>query len=91
MLVEIPQDPDRDSDNVEERGSTHINQWDSPMGPLTYFNDGRSEWFFASEILANSGFLGSMKDAGIFLGGEKKTRGIYLGCEKRTKGLFWVC
>ena len=35
--------------------------------------------FFWSEILAQSDFLGSMKDAGIFL-----------GCEKKTKGFYWV-
>ena len=46
--------------------------------------------FFGSEILAKSDFLGSMKDAGIFLGREKKNRGIFLGCEKSTKGFFWV-
>ena len=34
--------------------------------------------FFGSKILAKSDFLGSMKDAGIFLGREKK------------QGYFWV-
>ena len=41
-------------------------------------------------ILAQSDFLGSVKDAEIFLGREKNRR-IFLGCEKRTKGYFWVC
>ena len=43
--------------------------------------------FFGSQILAQSDFLGSMKDAGVFLV-HKKYRGISLGCEKRTKGIF---
>ena len=47
--------------------------------------------FFGSEILAKNDFLGSMKDAGIFLGCEKKPEGIFLGCTKMTKGFFWVC
>ena len=34
--------------------------------------------FFGPEILAKSEFLGSMKNAGVFLGREKKT------------GIFWV-
>ena len=33
--------------------------------------------FFGSEILAKSDFFGSMKDAGIFLGGDKKHRGFW--------------
>ena len=41
--------------------------------------------FLGSEILAQSDFLGFVKDAGIFLGREKKQR------EKKTKGFFWVC
>ena len=37
-----------------------------PGSPLTYFNDGGSPSdFFGSEILAESDFFGSMKDAGI--------------------------
>ena len=34
--------------------------------------------FFGSKILAKSDFLGSMKEAGIFIGPEK------------TEGIFWV-
>ena len=37
--------------------------------------------FFGSEILAKSDFLGSMKDAGIFLVREKNTD--FLGLRKR--------
>ena len=48
-----------------------------PGAPLTYFNDGGSEGFFGSDILAKRNFFGSMKDAGIFLGGENN-RGIFL-------------
>ena len=50
--------------------------------------------FFGSDILAKSDFLGSMKDARIFLGRKKnpkKTEGFFGGSEKRTKGFFWVC
>ena len=39
---------------------------------------GGSEGFFGSDILAKRDFLGSMKDAGIFLGRENNT-GIFLG------------
>ena len=42
---------------------------------------GGSSDFFGSEILAQSDFLGSMKDAGIFLGRRKK---------KKKEGFFWV-
>ena len=63
------------------------------MAPLTYFNDGGTGVrviFFGSEILAKSDCLGSMKDAGIFLGRERKTEGFGGGggCEKRTKVFF---
>ena len=44
--------------------------------------------FFGFEILAQSDFSGSMKDARIFWGRKKKKTGIFLGCEKRTKGFF---
>ena len=52
-----------------------------PGAPLTYFNDGGgggSKDFFGSDILAKKDFFGSMKDAGIFLGGENN-RGIFFG------------
>ena len=42
---------------------------------------------FGSEILAQSDFFGSMKDAGIFLG-HKKNRG-FLGLRKKDWGIFW--
>ena len=66
------------------------------MAPLTYFNDGgtgvRVIFFLGSEILAQRDCLGSMKDAGIFLGRERKTEGFGGGggggCEKRTKVFF---
>ena len=38
--------------------------------------------FFGSEILAKSDFFGSMKDAEIFLGGDKKQRD-FLGLRKK--------
>ena len=40
--------------------------------------------FFGFEILAKSDFLGSTKDAGIFLGREKKNREIFLGMLKKV-------
>ena len=51
-----------------------------PGAPLTYFNDGGGgpKDFFGSDILAKRDFLGSMKDAGIFLGRENN-RGIFMG------------
>ena len=51
-----------------------------PGAPLKYFNDGGGgpKDFFGSDILAKRDFLGSMKDAGIFLGRENNT-GIFLG------------
>ena len=39
---------------------------------------GGSKDFFGSDILAKKDFFGSMKDAGIFLGGENN-RGIFFG------------
>ena len=51
-----------------------------PGAPLTYFNDGGEGGggdFFGSDILAKKDFFGSMKDAGIFLGGENN-RGFVL-------------
>ena len=65
----------------------------NPGAPLTYFNEGGgggTSDFFGSEILAQSDFLGYMKDAGIFWG-RKNNRGIFLGCEKRTKSYFCIC
>ena len=51
----------------------------APRAPLTYFNDGGGpKDFSGSDILAKRDFLGSMKDAGIFLGRENN-RGIFLG------------
>ena len=40
--------------------------------------------FFGFEILAKSDFLGSTKDAGIFLGREKKNREMFLGMLKKV-------
>ena len=60
------------------------------MAPLTYFNDGGTGVrviFFGSEILAKSDCLGSMKDAGIFLGRERKTEGFGGGGGVARKGL----
>ena len=53
----------------------------TPGAPLTYFNDGGGggpKDFFGSDILAKTDFLGSMKDAGIFLGRENNW-GIFMG------------
>ena len=51
----------------------------APGAPLTYFNDGRGpKDFFGADILARRDFLGSMKDARIFLGRENNT-GIFWG------------
>ena len=54
--------------------------------------------FFGSEILAQSDFFGSMKDAGIFLGREKKPEGFlwvaktglrdFFGCAKKSSDFF---
>ena len=61
-----------------------------PGGPLTYFNDGGGgpSDFFGSEILAQSDFLGSMKDTGIFLGCEKKQRDFGGVAEKGLRVFF---
>ena len=51
----------------------------SPGAPLTYFNDGGVRRIFLGLRFSPKGiFLGSMKDAGIFLG------------RKTTQGFFWV-
>ena len=53
----------------------------APGAPPTYFNDGGGgdpKDFLGSDILAKRDFLGSMEDAGIFLGPENN-RGIFLG------------
>ena len=65
--------------------------YQTPGAPFTYFNDGGGcpSDFFASEILAQSDFFGSMKRRREFLRSQKN-RGIFWGCEKRTKGFFWV-
>ena len=47
--------------------------------------------FFGSEILVKSDFLGSITDAGLFLGREEKKRDFFVCCEKGTKGFFRVC
>ena len=45
-----------------------------------------------SEILAQSDFLGSIKDAGIFLGRKKRTEEFFGVVKKgQLKGFFWVC
>ena len=58
---------------VEQSAASHSSQ--IPGATLTYFNDGGGGGglhdFFGPEILAQSDFFGSMKDAGIFLGREK--------------------
>ena len=62
----------------------------SSGAPLTYFNDGGTGCpsdFFGCEILAQSDFGGSMKDAGTFLDRQKKQRDFF-GLRKRTKGSF---
>ena len=66
----------------------------TPGAPLTYFNDwgkngggGGPSDFFGSEILAKSDFLGSMKEAGIFIGPEK-TEGIFWVAKKGLRGFF---
>ena len=55
-----------------------------PGAPLTYFNDGGEDPsdFLGSEILAQTNFFGSMKDAGIFLG-RKKNQKDFLGLRKK--------
>ena len=63
---------------VKLRGSTHIFGGGGGV-PID---------FFGSEILAKSDFLGSMKDAGIFLGREKKTDGFFWVAKKGLR-VFW--
>ena len=46
--------------------------------------------FFGSEILAKSDFVGSMKDAGIFLGREKKEGFLWLA-KKGLRDFLGVC
>ena len=50
------------------------------QGPHSHIlmTEGGPKDFFGSDILAKRDFLGSMKDAGIFLGRENNT-GIFLG------------
>ena len=50
------------------------------QGPHSHIlmREGGPKDFFGSDILAKRDFLGSMKDAGIFLGRENNT-GIFLG------------
>ena len=50
------------------------------QGPYSHISmtGGGPKDFFGSEILAKRDFLGSMKEAGIFLGRENNT-GIFLG------------
>ena len=52
---------------------------------------GGSSDFLGSEILAQSDFLGSMKDAGIFLGRrkkKKKKKRDFSGLRKKDQGIF---
>ena len=54
----------------------------APGAPLTHFNDGEGGVrviFFGFEILAQSDFSGSMKDARIFLGRKKKKNRDFFG------------
>ena len=46
--------------------------------------------FFGFEILAKSDFLGSTKDAGIFLGREKKKQRDFFGYAKKSCDFFGV-
>ena len=50
----------------------------APQGPHSHIlmTGGPSD-FFGSEILAKSDFLGSMKDAGIFLGHKREQRDFF--------------
>ena len=57
-----------------------------PGAPLTYFNDGGRgpRDFFGSEILTQSDFFGSMKDARIFLSCKiKKKQRDFFGLRKK--------
>ena len=66
-----------------------------PQGPhshilMTGGGRGGTSDFFGSEILPNSDFFLSMKDAGIFfLGREIKQKDILGVAKKWIKGLFW--
>ena len=51
---------------------------------MTGGGGGGSKDFFGSDILAKKDFFGSMKDAGIFLGGENN-RGIFFGIFHQLK------
>ena len=65
----------------------------TPGASFTYFNDGGGGGpsdFFGSEILAKSDFVGSMKDAGIFLGREKKEGFLWLA-KKGLRDFLGVC
>ena len=44
--------------------------------------------FFGSEILAQSDFFGSMKDAGIFFWVAKKKQRDFLGLRKMDQGIL---
>ena len=44
--------------------------------------------FFGSEILAQSDFFGSMKDAGIFLGHKNNPEGYFWVAEKGLRDFF---
>ena len=68
-----------------------------PGAPLTHFNDwgggggGGLSDFFGSEILAQSDFFVSMKDARIFLGRKEKQEVFWVAKKGLLKGFFWVC
>ena len=68
------------------------NEVRTPGAPLTYFNDGGGGGggpsdFLGSEILAQSDFFGSMKDAGNFLGRKEKQRDFF-GYAKKSSDFF---
>ena len=47
--------------------------------------------FFGSEILAQSDFFGSMKDARNFFGPQRKTERFFGVVKKGLRDFFWVC
>ena len=63
----------------------YVDIW--PRGPLTYFNDrgrgGQSDFLGLKFWPTLGDFLGSIKDAGIFLGHEKKQRNFF-GLQKKN-------
>ena len=63
----------------------------SSGAPLTYFNDGGSEWFFLGMKFWPKVILWGLWKTPGFFWVAKKSRGILLGYEKWTKGFFCVC